>query len=156
MASLDETSLREVVIVDPACDRYADFVQAAQASQIGLHFCSDGRAAVRMSRRFRADIWLVNSDLPDMSGFDLLDLLSMHVSQGAVDPMRSGTRVSLDQVGRGMQSGIFIVSDAYRLFEEQQALASGIAGYLVHPINLDVIRAAREPIVPLFGSQLIG
>jgi response regulator of citrate/malate metabolism len=44
-----------------------------------------------------------------------------------------------------MRSGIFIVSDTYRLEDEQRALASGVAGYLVRPITLDVIRAARMP-----------
>jgi hypothetical protein len=45
-----------------------------------------------------------------------------------------------------MRSGIFIVSDTYRLEDEQRALASGVAGYLVRPITLDVIRASRMPI----------
>jgi hypothetical protein len=44
-----------------------------------------------------------------------------------------------------MRSGIFIVSDTYRLEDEQRALASGVAGYLVRPITLDVIRASRMP-----------
>jgi response regulator of citrate/malate metabolism len=46
-------------------------------------------------------------------------------------------------VGHGARSGIFIVSDTYRVEEEQRALASGVAGYLVRPITLDVIRATR-------------
>jgi response regulator of citrate/malate metabolism len=44
-----------------------------------------------------------------------------------------------------MRSGIFIVSDRYCLEDEQRALASGVAGYLVRPITLDVIRATRMP-----------
>lgn len=144
-ASLRELGINEIVIVDPAYDHYPDFVQAAQAGDVGLHFCCDGRSAVRMARRFRADVWLVATDLPDMSGFDLLEMLSPHVLQGSVDPMRSGSRISLDHVGEGMRSGVFIVSDAYRLEEEQRALASGIAGYLVRPVTVDVIRATRAP-----------
>jgi len=62
-----------------------------------------------------------------------------------VDPLLSGSRISLDRVGHGMRSGIFIVSDRYCLEDEQRALASGVAGYLVRPITLDVIRATRMP-----------
>jgi CheY-like chemotaxis protein len=141
--SLRAIGINEIVIVDATCDRYGDFVQAAQAGEVGVHFCVDGRSAVRLSRRFRADAWLVASELPDMSGFDLVDMLSPHVLQGGVDPLLSGSRVSLDDVGHGARSGIFIVSDTYRVEEEQRALASGVAGYLVRPITLDVIRATR-------------
>ncbi len=142
---LRAVGIREIVIVDSSCDRYGDFVQAAQAGEVGLHFCVDGRSAVRLARRFRADAWLVSADLPDMSGFDLLDMLSPHILQGDVDPMLSGSRISLDRVGESFRSGVFIVSDAYRLADEQRALASGVAGYLVRPVTLDVIRGARRP-----------
>ena len=141
----------EIVIVDSSCDHYGDFVRAAQAGEVGLHFCVDGRSAVRLARRFRADAWLVASDLPDMSGYDLVDMLSPHVLQGDVDPLRSGSRISLDRLGEGLRSGIFIVSDAYRLEDEQRALASGVAGFLVRPVTLDVIRGSRQPL-PATGS----
>ena len=142
---LPAAGIREIVIVDSSCDRYGDFVRAAQDGEVGLHFCVDGRSAVRLARRFRADAWLVSADLPDMSGFDLLDMLSPHVLQGDVDPMLSGARISLDRMGEGLRTGIFIVSDSYRLADEQRALASGVAGYLVRPVTLDVIRNSRRP-----------
>ena len=145
--SLRSLGINEIVIVDPACDRYADFVQAARAGEVGLHFCSDGRSAVRMARRFRADVWLVSTELADMSGFGLLEMLSTHVVHGDVDPMLSGARISLGRLGEGPRSAIFMVADEYRLEDEQRALVSGIAGYLVRPITLDVIRATRETTV---------
>ena len=146
-ASCRRGSIREIVVVDATPDRYGDFVQAAQAGEVGLHFCVDGRSAVRLARRFRADVWLVASELPDMSGFDLLEMLSQPVLQGSVDPLLSGARISLNRIGEGMRSGIFVVSDSYSVEEEQRALASGVAGYLVRPVTIDVIRAAREPVV---------
>jgi len=141
--SFRSAGLKEIVIVDPMSDRYADFVQAAQSGEMGLHFCVDGRSAVRLSRQFRADAWLIAADLPDMSGFDLLDLLMPHVLQGAVDPLLSGSRISLGRIGHGMPSGIFIVSDTYRVEDEERALTSGVAGYLARPITLDMLRASR-------------
>ena len=150
---LKAAGIREIVIVDSSCERYGDFVEAAQAGEVGLHFCVDGRSAVRLARRFRADAWLVSADLPDMSGFDLLDMLSPHVLQADVDPMLSGSRISLDRMGEGLRAGIFIVSDAYLLADEQRALASGVAGYLVRPVTLDVIRSACRPARNLEASS---
>ena len=138
------SSVREIVIVDSSCDRYGDFVEAAQAGRISLHFCIDGRSAVRLARRFRADAWLVSTELPDMSGFDLLEMLSPHVLQGEVDPLLGGSRISLDRVGeKSARSAIFVAADAYRLEEEQRALACGVSGYLVRPVLLDVIVSSR-------------
>jgi DNA-binding response OmpR family regulator len=145
--SLRSLGINEIVIVDAAYDRYADFVQAARAGEVGVHFCSDGRSALRLARRFRSDIWLVSTDLADMSGFDLLEMLSTHVVHGDVDPMLSGARISLGRLEEAPHSAIFMVAEEYRLEDEQRALVSGIAGYLVRPITLDVIRATREAAV---------
>lgn len=138
-------AMHEIVIVDSACEQYGDFVRAAEDGVVGLHFCVDGRSAVRLAKRFRADAWIVASELPDMSGFDLLTMLVPHVLQGEVNPMLSGSRVAPDQIGRTMRSGIFIVSDTYRIEDEQRSLAEGVAGYLVRPLTLDLIRSARQP-----------
>jgi CheY-like chemotaxis protein len=144
-SSLRAVGINEIVVVDGNCDRYGDFVQAAQAGEVGLHFCVDGRSAVRLARRFRADAWLVATELSDMSGFDLLEMLSPHVLQGSVDPLLSGSRVSLDRIGHGMRSGIFLVSDSYTIEDEQRALVSGVAGYLVRPVTVEMIKATRAP-----------
>jgi CheY-like chemotaxis protein len=143
VASLRAAGIDEIVIVDASLDRYEDFVLAAQAGEVGVHFCVDGRSAIRLSRRFRADVWLVNTELPDMSGFDLLSMLAPHVMQGSVDPLLGGSAISLDRLGDTMRSGIFVVSDSYSVEEEQRALATGVAGYLVRPVTVDLIRNAR-------------
>lgn len=140
-------TIPEIVIVDSDCDRYADFVEVAQRGGVGLHFCVDGRSAVRLARRFRADCWLVASELPDMSGFDLLEMLSPHVLHGSVDPLLGGATISLNRIGQGLRSGVFVMSDSYSIEEEQRALIAGVAGYLVRPVTLDMIRSARTPVV---------
>lgn len=134
---------REVVIVDPHVDRYADFVTAAMDGEIGLHFCNDAQSAIKLARRFRADVWLVSDELPDMEGFDLLPLLADQVSQGEVDPLLRGRRQSLGNVGHGRHSGIFIVADEYSLEGEQRALSAGIAGYLVRPVSAELVCSLR-------------
>jgi len=133
---------REIVIVDSAIHHYADFVAAARKGIIGLHFCADGRAAMRMAKRFRADIWLVAGDLPDMSGFDLLDMLTEDIEQSSVDPLRSGSAVSLGHLDEVAKSRVYVVADEYRIEDEQRALAAGVAGYRVRPVTLDILNAA--------------
>jgi response regulator of citrate/malate metabolism len=53
-----------------------------------------------------------------------------------------------------MRPGVFLVSDTYSLEEEQRSLASGVAGYLVRPVTLDVIRASRTPNVSV--KEVVG
>lgn len=142
---LRSLGIHEIVVVDPTFEHYADFVSAAGEGEFGLHFCSDGLSAVKLARRFRADIWLVSTELPDMSGFDLLPILLEHVQQSGVDPLRQGSRISLQMLGAGLHPGVFMVSDLYRVEQEQRALASGSAGYLVRPITVDLVRALRQP-----------
>lgn len=156
IGSSSSVGVNEIVIVDSVCDRYGDIVRAAQAGEVGLHFCVDGRSALKLSRRFRADIWLVAADLPDMSGFDLLDVLSPHVLQANVDPLLAGSRVSLDRVGLAMRSRIFFVSDRYRLEDEQRALASGVAGYVVRPFTLDMLGVAQTSTLASCGAVARG
>lgn len=154
------TRLRELVIVDAACDRYADFVAAAQRGEISLHFCVDGRSAVRLARRFRANAWLVASELPDMSGLDLVDMLAPHVHQGGVDPLRAGARMSFDRSGGKGHSAIFVVADSYRLEEEQRALGAGVAGYLVRPVSPDLVLGGNQSpvddVASVVASSLVG
>lgn len=166
-----DVGIREIVIVDPRFDRYGDLVRAAQAGRIGLHFCADGRSALRLARSFRADAWLVSADLPDMSGFDLVEMLRADVALVADEPSeletalprnrirnemvagrRATNRLSAD-LFRGLSSdrrqslrpGIFLVADAYRVEDEQRALAAGIAGYVVGPMTAETIVATRQP-----------
>jgi PleD family two-component response regulator len=137
----------QVVVVDGRCDRYdscyGSFFKAAAAGTVGVHVCIDARSAVRLARRFRADCWLVATDLPDMSGFDLLEMLLPHVLQAEVDPLRSGAVRSLADRAAVRHGGVFMVADSYSLADEQRALAAGVAGYLVRPVSLDVVSSMR-------------
>ena len=134
----------EIVIVAPSYDRFADFVRAARAGEIGLHLCLDGHSAVRLARRFPATAWIVASDLPDMSGFDLVDMLGAHDLDPAVDAPGCGARAFLDTCGESLHTAVFVVADEYRLEDEQRALAAGVAGFFVHAVTPDVIRESLQ------------
>lgn len=107
----------EVVVVDSSCDRFGDFVRAARNGEVGLHFCVDGRSAMRLARRLRVDAWIVAAELPDMTGCDLAEMLG--------------------------RPGVFILAETYRLEDEQRALAAGVAGYLVGRMSPETILAGR-------------
>jgi DNA-binding NarL/FixJ family response regulator len=148
--TLADVGIREVVIVDPSFDRYGDFVAEAQAGAVGLHFCADGRSAMRLARRFRADVWLVSDQLPDVCGLDLIEMLTSSITRSEAD---AGGGVD-GRKGRGMRSGIFVVADEYRIEDEQRALAAGVAGYLVRPVTIDVVVAMRSPAERLDASTI--
>jgi len=101
---------------------------------------------MRMAKRFRADVWLVSADLPDMSGFDLLDMLAEDIEQSSVDPLRSGSSVSLGHLDDVVKSRVYVVADEYRIEDEQRALAAGVAGYRVRPVTLDILNAAGSEV----------
>jgi hypothetical protein len=44
-----------------------------------------------------------------------------------------------------VRPGIFLVADKYRVEDEQRALASGVAGYVVGGMTADGVLATREP-----------
>jgi PleD family two-component response regulator len=173
-----EAGIKEIVIVDSRIDRYEDLVRAAQAGNVGLQFCADGQAALRLARHFHADIWLVSADLPDMSGFDLVEMLGPGIARladdrQAVTPARPRNRIASNLSGGNSLSrnrlavrnrltadlfpaqaaerreivrpGIFLVADKYRVEDEQRALASGVAGYVVGGMTADGVLATREP-----------
>lgn len=134
----------EVVMVAPDCHRFADFVAAGRRGEIGLHVCVDGRSALRMSRRFRADVWLVAADLPDMSGYDLVEMLLPSVARAEIDPLVEGTPVRLDRLGDALRTAVFVVSEVYSFEDEQRALRAGAAGYVAGPLHLDLLRDSRQ------------
>ncbi|MFM9025870.1 MAG: hypothetical protein ACKON7_11125 [Planctomycetaceae bacterium] len=136
--------IAQIVIVADSCDRFGDFVRAAQAGEIGLHVCIDGHSAVRLAKRFAADAWIVAAELPDMSGFDLVDMLSARLLADDVDPPRFRSRLIQERGGEAVHTAIFSVSADYRIEDEQRALAAGVAAFFVHPVTLDVIRDSLQ------------
>jgi PleD family two-component response regulator len=136
----------EIVIVDPDCEPYESLMELARGGAIGLHACVDGQAALRLARRFRADLWLVNTDLPDIDGFDLVTAILPRIRQAALDPSVAGVPTSLSAAGAGRHDGVFLVASRYRLDDEQRALASGASGYLVRPLDADLLRAVLHPV----------
>jgi DNA-binding response OmpR family regulator len=117
-----------ITIVDSAPQDYVALLAAADAPGVSIHFLSSGNDALRFARRCHSELWVINSQLPDMSGFDLAEML------------RSVRRSTL----------VFLIGDEYRLDDEMQALTLGLAKYLCKPLEPSwVLPHRRDFCIPL-------
>ncbi len=121
------TSLR-LAVVDMAPRDYSELLAATGAPGVSLHFLVSGNDALQFARRWQAGLWLVNSQLCDMTGFELAETLR-------------STRPS---------ALIFIIGDQYRLADELQTLSMGLAKYLCKPLEPSwVLPHEGESCIPL-------
>ena len=102
-----------LTIVDSSPQDYNALLAAAGTPGVSIHFLSSGNDALRFARRCHSGLWVINTQLPDMSGFDLAEML------------RSVRASAL----------VFIIGDEYRLDDEMQALTLGLAKYLCKPLE---------------------
>ena len=79
---LEGSWVPNVVVVDPRFDAYKSLAASARLGKLNLHFRSSGADAIKLSRKQPVDAWLIATDLDDMSGHDLVELLrSFNASQ---------------------------------------------------------------------------
>lgn len=102
-----------VAVVDPNAADYANVETAVELSGINFHWMPTAVEAMRYARRCGSDLWVINSNLPDRSGFDLAEMLRR---------MEPGARV-------------IIVSDEYNADDEIETLALGLMKYACKPIE---------------------
>ena len=69
-----------IVVVDSRPRDYDELASLAGEWQWHLHFLTTARAAVTFLRRARADLWMINARLSDMSGFTLYEILREQVA----------------------------------------------------------------------------
>src|SRR3989304_818836 len=73
-----------VAVVDQHADDYADLLNSTQKSSIHWQFVSTGHEALRLARMQPVDLWMVNTQLPDMSGLDLCTMLKSQLVLGVI------------------------------------------------------------------------
>jgi CheY-like chemotaxis protein len=129
-------SVPSVVVVDPRFDAYKQLASSARLGRIDLHFRSSGADAVKLARRLKVDAWLIASDLDDMSGHDLVQLLKERHDHGAE---HGAAKVAI--VTEAGTSG------RQRTLAELEAADSSADSLLSHPITLrDLERLLGLPI----------
>ena len=108
-----------VVVVDPRFDAYKPLADSARLGRINLHIRLSGAEAIALARHRRVDAWLIASDLDDMSGHDLVELLRGRAADAKV------AVVEVADVGSRRHA-----------VAEHEAAASGADAVLTHPITL--------------------
>ena len=107
---------------------YDALLAAAGTPGVSIHFLSSGNDSLRFAKRCHAGLWVINTQLPDMSGFDLAEML------------RSVRPSAL----------VFMIGDEYRLDDEVQALTLGLTKYLCKPLDPAwILPHSRDFCIPL-------
>ena len=122
-----QASAIRLAIVDPAPQDYGDVLSSAGVPGVSVHFLVSGNDAIRFAKRLQAGIWVINSRLCDMSGFDLAEML------------RSIRPSAL----------IFMIGDQYNLDDELQTLTLGLARYFCKPLEPSWILPHRDSCIPM-------
>lgn len=113
-----ENHQKKVYIVDANSDGYERL--ADDASRREVVFFRSAREALRTQADCEPAMWVINLDLPDMSGADLRSMLR----------------------SRGSRSPLALVSDQYSVEDEMTARAAGAEMYFAKPLACEVIAAS--------------
>ena len=112
-----------VVVVDSHPHDFALFDSLVDAGRLTLDFITQGRAALRQAGGSRADLWMINLDLADISGLDLFEMIARDLEQ----------------------TPVFIVADRYRAEDEVHSLRLGATKYLCKPVAYSWLATLRLP-----------
>lgn len=114
------TNLPQVFVVDPKKNDYLDLQSSMADSGYRVQVCNSGRAALRIDAEQAPELWIVNMNLPDMTGPDLISMLRW----------------------RYPKTPICLVSDDYSVEDEINARSTGAELYLCKPIEPEWLMAA--------------
>ena len=120
-----------VAVVDPRPADYAGLPLAVNRSDIQWRFVVTGREALRLARTERADLWVVNTVLPDLSGIDLCSMLR----------------------DRSPRPAVFVVADVCRAEDERAARGCGATLFGCKPVPVEWFDFLQNPIVCETESQ---
>jgi CheY-like chemotaxis protein len=124
-----------VLVADAHPSDYIVLAPMVEAGQLDIHFFASAKAVLRAAEGLRYDLWFINVRLPDMDGFELLDMLSCY---------RDGKPV-------------FVVADSYAAQAELNALRLGATKFLCKPLDpawLADLRFKRAP-APTLSAQTV-
>jgi DNA-binding response OmpR family regulator len=105
-----------VAVVDQRYEDYAELQNDTREASIRWEFVATGHDALRLARIQPVDLWMINFQLPDMSGLDLCSMLK-------------------DQ----LNSVIYIVTDHYNEEIEREARIRGAAMFGCKPARVEWI-----------------
>ena len=107
-----------IVVVDENRADYDAIAPLARETSTTIHFLSEGRQALRAAARERDALWLISTRLPDMSGFDLFEMIRDRLDSAAV----------------------CMVASEYRVADEIRAYRAGATMYACKPLETEWLR----------------
>jgi CheY-like chemotaxis protein len=121
-----------LAVVDSTPADYAGLLAATGTVGVSLHFLFSGYDALNFARRWQMSLWIVNSRLCDMSGFELSQKLR----------------------SQRPNASIFIIGDEYQMADELQTMTQGLTKYLCKPLEPSwVLPPEDESCIPLSASR---
>ena len=106
-----------VCVVDPRTDDYSLWRDAAETHGLQLTFLATADEALRHSRTQAVDLWVVNTELAGLSGFELCGMLK----------------------ARSAHTAVYLVADAHSPATERAAWASRATVYTCKPAHADLL-----------------
>ena len=125
-----KTSPPLAVVVDAQPADYVCLAPLVRAGQLDCRLVVSGGAALRIAPAVDAALWAINAELPDMSGFDLMEMMRDNL----VDP------------------SIVLVGDRYRVEDEIRCRQAGATLYFCKPLQPSWFTACitgSVPVVPV-------
>lgn len=113
MTHLPQPLFRQFLIVDGRPNDFRPIVSQARQANVAFHFAANGNDALELSQRTHCQAWLVNLQLADMTGLELLSVVR----------------------GRRRAPSILLVGDNYSASDELTVRASGATAYLCKPVD---------------------
>jgi DNA-binding response OmpR family regulator len=107
----DSRSSGTVIVVDSNPSDYVRLAKWARQAGMRFHQLPRGQEALQAALRVAVDLWIINVELPDMCGFELVEQLQ---------PRRRGSKV-------------YLVGNHYRQEDERRAVSQGVTMYLCKP-----------------------
>jgi DNA-binding response OmpR family regulator len=112
-----------VCVVDPAPRDYRALAERVGGKGARIEFMNCGRDALRFCPKTLPDLWIINMNLPDMSGSDLHQMI--HSRYEGVP--------------------FYLVSDQYQTDDEMKARSVGATMYLCKPLHVEWVFARADP-----------
>jgi len=116
------TNAAKIFVVDSDTDGYADVVGDAVYDSVQFRFFGNAREALNSQPTEEPEMWVVNMNLPDMSGTDLQELLR----------------------ARGSNVPVLLVGDEYRMEDEINARSSGATMYFAKPLQREWLMTSNH------------
>ena len=114
-----------VCVVDPQADGYSGWAELAQASGVQLQIVASAEEALRLSRTQAIDLWVVNTALPGLSGFELTSMLKTRSAQAAVYLVADHYTPEVERLAWQSRASMFGCKGAQTAWLEQWLAAHG-------------------------------